>query len=189
MAFISALSPNYLFTMLDSPSRVSDSPVSADTVDLWSLCWGGEIWVGLLCIAWMEEPESLNKSILHSSFSTRLLSSRGKKAEKSNLVPPSQQRLHKSQFLKKLGCQKPCLDLARLSSLVNKQVALSPPSIGPEENLLFYGAQLSALLSLGRFSSPSHYMLHITPFWKLLARECPIQSSHYTWHMIHFQRP
>ena len=33
-----------------------------------------------------------------------------------------QQRLHKSTVLQKLGCQKPCWDQARLSSLVNKQV-------------------------------------------------------------------
>ena len=32
--------------------------------------------------------------------------------------------LHKLRFLQKLGCQKPCWDQARLSSLVNKQVAL-----------------------------------------------------------------
>ena len=38
------------------------------------------------------------------------------------LFPPSQQRLHKLQFLKKLGCQKPYWDQARLSSLVNKPV-------------------------------------------------------------------
>ena len=39
------------------------------------------------------------------------------------IVSPSQQRLHKSQFLQKLSCQKPCWDQARLSGLVNKQVA------------------------------------------------------------------
>ena len=38
------------------------------------------------------------------------------------LVLPSEQRLHKLQFLQELGCQKPCWDQARLSSLVNKQV-------------------------------------------------------------------
>ena len=42
------------------------------------------------------------------------------------LFPPSQQRLHKSQFLHKMSCQKPCWDQARLSSLVNKQVADQP---------------------------------------------------------------
>ena len=44
-------------------------------------------------------------------------------AEKTQLLLPSQQRLHKLRFLQKLGCQKPCWDQARLSSLVNKQVA------------------------------------------------------------------
>ena len=42
------------------------------------------------------------------------------------LVPPSQQRLHKSQFLHKVSYQKPCWDQARLSSLVKKQVADQP---------------------------------------------------------------
>ena len=41
-------------------------------------------------------------------------------AEKPHLLLPSQQRLHKLRFLQKLGCQKPCWDQARLSSLVNK---------------------------------------------------------------------
>ena len=40
-------------------------------------------------------------------------------------VLPSQQRLNKLCFLQKLGCQKTCWDQARLSSLVNKQIALS----------------------------------------------------------------
>ena len=38
------------------------------------------------------------------------------------VVLPSQQRLHELCFLQKMGCQKPCWDQARLSSLVNKQV-------------------------------------------------------------------
>ena len=37
-------------------------------------------------------------------------------------VLPLQQRLHKLRFLQKMGCQKPCWDQARLSSLVNKPV-------------------------------------------------------------------
>ena len=42
-------------------------------------------------------------------------------------VFPSQQSLHKLRFLQKLGCQKPCWDQARLSSVVNKQVAYNVP--------------------------------------------------------------
>ena len=37
--------------------------------------------------------------------------------------PPLNQKFHKSQFLQKLSCQKPYWDQARLSSLINKQVA------------------------------------------------------------------
>ena len=40
-------------------------------------------------------------------------------------VVPSEPRLHKLHFLQKLCCQKPCWDHARLSNLVNKQVAYS----------------------------------------------------------------
>ena len=50
------------------------------------------------------------------------LSSRKTMQRSINLVPPSQQRLHKQQFLHKLNRQKPYWVQARLSSLVNKQV-------------------------------------------------------------------
>ena len=46
------------------------------------------------------------------------------KPKKKPCGSQSQQRLHKSQFLQKVGCQKPCWDQAGLFSLVNKQVAL-----------------------------------------------------------------
>ena len=84
----------------------------------------------LFYIARMEERESLNKSILHSSFFTPLLSSRKTIQRSPTLVPPSQQRLHKSQFLQKLGCQKLYWDPARLSSMVNKHVSgdRAPPA-------------------------------------------------------------
>ena len=42
-----------------------------------------------------------------------------KKCQVAPVVPSSQQRLNKSQFLKKVSCMKPCWDHARLSSLVN----------------------------------------------------------------------
>ena len=42
----------------------------------------------------------------------------------------SQQRFHKLRFLQKLGCQKPYWDQARLSSLVNKQVAVNALGMG-----------------------------------------------------------
>ena len=43
----------------------------------------------------------------------------------TTLFPLSKQRLHKSQFLQKLSCQKPYWDQARFSSLINKQVAFT----------------------------------------------------------------
>ena len=62
-------------------------------------------------------------------FSTYSLSSRKAMKKNSNLFPPSKQRLHKSQFLQTLGCQKPYWDQARLSSLVNKPVAMYRPLV------------------------------------------------------------
>ena len=78
----------------------------------------------LLCIACMEERESVYKSIL-TIFSTLSLSSMRAMQVSPTLVPQSQQRLHNLQFLQKVGVQKLCWDQARLSSLVNKQVG--PP--------------------------------------------------------------
>ena len=59
-------------------------------------------------------------------------------SETLHLLLPSQQRFHKLCFLQKLCCQKPCWDQARLSSLVNKQVAQSPHSLNT-----FFPANLS----------------------------------------------
>ena len=42
----------------------------------------------------------------------------------TTLFPLQYQRHHKFQFLQKLSCQKPYWDQGRLSSLVNKQVAV-----------------------------------------------------------------
>ena len=50
----------------------------------------------------------------HSRFSKKAMKRR------TTLLPQSKERLHKLRFLQKLGCQKPCWDQARLSSLVNK---------------------------------------------------------------------
>ena len=67
----------------------------------------------------------------------------------TTLFPPSQQRLHKLCFMQKLGCQKPCWEQARLSSLVNKQVSILASfnlSISRADYMhyfLLYGRQLS----------------------------------------------
>ena len=69
--------------------------------------------MGFLCIASMEK-----------SFSTHSLSFRKAMRRSTTLFPLSKQGLYESQFLQKLSCQKPYWDQARLSSLVNKQVAV-----------------------------------------------------------------
>ena len=80
----------------------------------------------IFCIAFIEERTSVNKSLLHSSkhlYTFPFLQENN--AENPHLiliVPPSKQRLHNSQFLKKLSCQKPCWYQARLYILVNKNV-------------------------------------------------------------------
>ena len=58
------------------------------------------------------------------NFSPNLFFSMKAIKRSTTLFPPSKQRLHKSQFLQKLSCQKPYWDQARLSSLVNKPVAM-----------------------------------------------------------------
>ena len=94
----------------------------AKTEDLWSLCCDEVIMVGLLCIDCMEERESLYKSILHPSKLLYIFPfPQEKNAEKPHPRSLSQQRVHKSQFLQKLSCQKLCWDQTWLSSLINKQ--------------------------------------------------------------------
>ena len=85
------------------PSRVSDSQLSAETV----------IYEAFVV---------MGKS---KAFCNALLAWRKVKAQRSlegQTHLPSQQRLHKLQFLQKQGCQKLYWDQARLPSLANKQV-------------------------------------------------------------------
>ena len=63
-------------------------------------------------------------------LSPLLLFSIQPKQRTPTLVLPSIQRLHELRFLQKLGCQKPCWDHARLSSLVN-QLNSSQHPCGP----------------------------------------------------------
>ena len=91
---------------------------------LWSLCCDGRTKVGFRCSPGTEKRKCRDRSMfIDPSFSRHSLSSRKTMTRIITLVPPSQQRLHKSQFLQKLSCQKSYWDQARLSSLVNKQVA------------------------------------------------------------------
>ena len=82
--------------------------------------------VGLTFIAFLEERECVEKlGRIRDDLSPLFFLSLQAIQGMPTLVLQSQQRLHKLQFLQKLGCQKPCWVQARLSSLVNKQVALS----------------------------------------------------------------
>ena len=81
--------------------------------------WGG---VSLQC--WHGEKDNWKPF-----YSTHFLSSRKAMERSTSLFPPSKQRVHKSQFLQKLSCQKPYWDQARLSSLVNKPVAMYRPLV------------------------------------------------------------
>ena len=69
-----------------------------------------------------ESVEKLGRMDLSTLFSRQAMQ------RSISLVPPSQQRLHKLQFLQELSCQKLCWDQARLCSLVNEQVVLQPGS-------------------------------------------------------------
>ena len=81
--------------------------------------------VVLLFTAFLEEKGSIGilEGLLMDISSIFFFSIVEAKKRKSTLVLPSKQRFHKLRFLPKLGCQKPCWDQARLSSLVNKEVA------------------------------------------------------------------
>ena len=83
------------------------------------LWWGNRVM--LLCIAFLEERESFEKlGRMTDGLSPTLFFSIQAIQRNPALVPSSQQMLHTLRFLQKLGCQKPCWDLARLSSLVKK---------------------------------------------------------------------
>ena len=79
--------------------------------------------MGFLCIVCMkkERVETYPFFILPSFF-TFSLSSRKAMQRSTTLFLPSRQRLHKSQFLQKVSCQKLYWHQARLSSLINNQV-------------------------------------------------------------------
>ena len=83
--------------------------------NLWRLCFDGKTKVKFLCIASIEKRKSGDKSIFHPLSILMLpLSSRKAVNISTTRFPQSKQRLHKIQFLQKLGCQKPCWDQARL---------------------------------------------------------------------------
>ena len=114
-----------LFTRLESLAWFQQGfwhPSLYRKCKLWSLCCDGWNRGGLLFIAFLEERECVEKivrmkdGLVSTFFSMKVLKSN------STSVHLSQQRLQKWCFLQKLGIQKPCLDQARLSSLVNKQV-------------------------------------------------------------------
>ena len=78
-------------------------------------------WSFYALLAWRKGKVETSPFFILPSFSTHSLSSRKAMKRSTTLSPLSKQRLHKSQFLQKLSCQKPHWDQARLSSLVNKQ--------------------------------------------------------------------
>ena len=91
--------------------------------NLWSLCCVVRTKVGFLCLACMEKGKSVDMRILHpSNLFYRFPFLQESNEGSTTLCCPLKQSLHKSQFLEKLSCQKPYLDQARLSSLVNKEV-------------------------------------------------------------------
>ena len=86
--------------------------------------------MGFFSIACREKTKSEDKSsLIRPSFSTHIRSSRKAIKRSTTLFPSSKERLHKLQFLQELSYQKPYWDHARLSSLGNKQVSLTYPSL------------------------------------------------------------
>ena len=123
----------------------------------------GELDWWLSAIACIEESVNTSKPINTFPFIQT------SKQRSPTLVIPSQQRFHKVQFLQKLSCQKPCWDRARLSSLVNKQVAwqeLLPELVWEWQNKLtdrpsaLYMPQClyQPIPSLGLVPAPGHVL-------------------------------
>ena len=83
--------------------------------NLWSLCFDGRSKVKFLCIASMAKKKHGEEFIFHpSSFLILPLSFWEALNRSTTQFSQSKQRLPKLRFLQKLGCQKPCLDQARL---------------------------------------------------------------------------
>ena len=76
------------------------------------------------CLDEWESAEKLGRMDVSSLFSRKAMK------RTTTLFSPSKQRLHKSQFLQELSCQTPYWDQVRLSSLVNKQVAVNALGMG-----------------------------------------------------------
>ena len=82
-----------------------------------------ELWWGFSALlAWRKRELQTNPSLILHTFFALSFFCRQETQRSPTLVPPSQQRHYKSQFLQKLSYQKCCWDKARISSLVDKQV-------------------------------------------------------------------
>ena len=104
------------------PRGFFDSSVSAESV-IYEAFFYWVYRVVLLFVHFLEERKYVEKlGRMKNGYVSTFLCLHANNAEKPHLLLPSQQRLYKLCFLQKLGCQKPCWDQARLSSLVNKQV-------------------------------------------------------------------
>ena len=119
-----------LFTRLESLARSQQGFWQLSfcrNCSLWNLCCDGRTSEGLLCLlVWMNGKVLRSLEVL--TYPLFLLCKQFQII--INIILPSKRRLLKLQFLQKLRCQKPCLDQARLSNLVNKRVEMLWASSG-----------------------------------------------------------
>ena len=132
----------------------------------------------VICITFLKERESNEKlGGMKLDLSPLLLFSMQSMQINPALVLQSQQRLHILCFLHYLGCQKPCWNQARLSSLVNKQVDSAPAPayalliilLHPEIQLQFsppYSAPLPQERRAGVLPATT---VHCHSAWRVLA--------------------
>ena len=97
----------------------------------------------------------------------------------------SQQRIQKLRFMRKLGCQKPCWDQARLSSLRNNPSWSFPSRLFP--CLVFFKSNLSLAWSFPYGLSPVcstlvlYFSSSLSPIWSFLSLVFPHSGLSSVW--------
>ena len=90
-----------------------------------ALCGGQEKWWHVQFISFQASLQESNEA-------------------KNHAISPIKKRLHESQFLRKLSCQKTYWDQARLSSLLNKQVE---PHVCQVSHIMCYMSNITSQVS------------------------------------------
>ena len=108
-----------------------------------------------------------------------------KQCREPHWILPSQQRIQKLRFMRKLGYQKPCWDQARLSSLRNNPSWSFPSRLSP--CLVFFKSNLSLAWSFPYGLSPVcstlvlYFSSSLSPIWSVLSLVFPHSGLSSVW--------